>query len=710
MDPRRPAASRVLSRFVFVGLALALPAFGLGCSSDGASHSQPRDGDSDDDSPSTASLPTSAPGGGTAYAPPARAPQTSPNQPAPTQPRSPGAQPPQAPQSTGSGAPPAHAASLFLQGQPTGGLDEQALPHYTIDHTIDDENASFQGTLTVEFPNPDSRAIDSVPLLLHPNSSRELGGASESSLTIDAASDGPNGASLTFTEVRPTFVRVALASPVAPGSPVRVTVRYHGTLRHLEASANDPLAQALGSLGALSGSGDGDGDFGLLATGDGITTFACGYPVLAPFREGVFDTHPPAPLGDLAYNGVARFTVRTTVPDGMSIVTNLVDGAPVSGRGSSVVESEGSFVRDFVLVGAHDLAHASVQHGDTRISSVYREKDAESARRALDAADAALTSYERRFGPYPYSELDVVESSLVGGVGGVEFSSLVLIAGMLYRSPLDADNPLMDLLGGQIPGMPGPNQPGGGQADPFHDMLATTLEFTVAHEVGHQYFAGIVGNDSHKFPSLDEPAAQYLAGLAMEDRYGADAARKIMDQNVKMNYAVHRMLGGEDGVVLRDTSSFKGMVEYGALVYGKAPYAYVDTRAKVGDDALHRAMRSAIDRYRFGVTTPAEWVDALEHELGSSSGVRGIFHRYLEETHGDEDLGVDDSGELVLSTMLPPELHDSLKEALATMGMKPGDLLKLLRGGLGGLGGLGNLKVDDLDKMLEDLLGGTATP
>src|SRR5207248_3238311 len=109
---------------------------------------------------------------------------------------------------------------------------------------------------------------------------------------------------------------------------------------------------------------------------------------------------------------------------------------------------------------------------------------------ALDFAAAALRVFEARFGPYPYRYLDVVEAPIVGGAGGVEFSGLVTVASMFYRPP-SADT---SVIGKLMAGM------GGAQG--------SILEFTVAHEVAHQYWHGLVGSDSRQEPYLDESLAQ----------------------------------------------------------------------------------------------------------------------------------------------------------------------------------------------------------
>jgi hypothetical protein len=336
--------------------------------------------------------------------------------------------------------------------------------------------------------------------------------------------------------------------------------------------------------------------------------------------------------------------------------------------------------------------------GTTRVTSVYRARDAEKGKVALDAAASALRSFTSRFGAYPYPELDVVEASIVGGAGGVEFSSLVLVAGMFYRDASKLESPMASLmkmwgtLGGQVGKLGEPPRATGPKgakdagaapktADPTQEILDSALEFTVAHEVAHQWFAGIVGNDSHRSPSLDEPMAQYAAGLAIEDRRGAAAAKTAMDHNVKLNYALYRLLGGPDRPVLRDTAQFRTQVEYAALVYGKAPYAYVALRKSLGDERLHRAIRHAVKKHHLGIATTEQWIAAVDEGAGPGSGVKDTFRRWLSETHGDADLGVDDSGEFVMTALFPREVADTLRQSLPAVGMKPKDLLRMVFGG-----------------------------
>lgn len=265
-----------------------------------------------------------------------------------------------------------------------------------------------------------------------------------------------------------------------------------------------------------------------------------------------------------------------------------------------------------------------------------------------------------------YRPLDTSQSSL----------GMLTQMGALLGGGLDVDGALgaPKKTPPKSPSAPSPKSP----AD---DMFETQLEFVVAHEVAHQYFAGIVGNDTKRHATVDEPLAQYAAGLAYEDRHGAAAAKRAMDLDVKMNYAMYRMLGGADGRVRPETSSYRSSIAYAGMVYGKAPYVYVTLRQSLGDERLHAAIKRAVQKHAFELVTTDTWIASIEEAAGGpSSNVRPTFERWLEEAHGDADLHVDDSGDFVLATALPPELATMLKDTLGPLGMKPGTLLRMLLG------------------------------
>jgi hypothetical protein len=212
-------------------------------------------------------------------------------------------------------------------------------------------------------------------------------------------------------------------------------------------------------------------------------------------------------------------------------------------------------------------------------------------------------------------------------------------------------------------------------------MQARMIEFVTAHEVAHQWWHGIVGSDSRAHPYVDESLAQWSAMLYLEERYGQARADEDADTQVRMGYQMMRMQGVPDAAVDRPVDQFSGPLDYGGLVYGKGPYLYPALRRAVGDARFFEALRAYVDTYRYAVAPPRGFIDLLARGRNARR-VEQLATRWLEEAHGDADLGQLDARALV-SSMLGPE-------AARALGPQLDALLPMLMGGAGlGAGGSG---------------------
>jgi len=555
-------------------------------------------------------------------------------------------------------------------------------PYYDIDQQIDDAALALLGTATISFANVGKTPLTSLPLLIPVNAPTELGlpEASTSSLRItELRSLG--GPATRFTVIRPTLVLVTFERSIPVGARVVLQVRYAARLASYPDDAGGSIEQMLTSLDGLGSNKP--TDFRLFGASRGSLTLASGYPMVAPFHHGAFDVGAVPLVGDVTYNQVATFRVRTTVPEGLEVVSNLTDarqGHDATGR--ALWLSRGSAVRDVAFVASREMQHASSRVGSVQVTSSYRSKNVAAGKRALATAASSLASFERRYGPYPWPELHIVEVPLASGVGGMEYGGMALVASSLYGGANPGEG-LMGMLGNALAGagMGDAAGAGGGMQQTMQREMEGALEFTIAHEVAHQYFAGIVGNDSRADACVDEPLAQFAAAQAIEDMHGAAAGSTALERYGKMNYAMYRLTGGVDRAAARASGAFASPLEYAALVYGKAPYAYVALRQQLGVDRLNAAIRAAIAKHRFAIVTTREWIDAL----GSAGPkVTPLLQRYWQDARGDQDLHVDASGDALLATMLPKEMASSLRGALRSMGLAPKDLLQVLRSMQGG--------------------------
>lgn len=540
------------------------------------------------------------------------------------------------------------------------------LPLYELEIALPGDLAKVEVTETLHYTNGLGRALDEIVLRVYANA---VGDKPPVSFLSGSCADGPK---CTLSAETPSVIVAKLEKPLAPGERVKVALKLSAELRLIEPGRTSMLAQGLESLDRLK-SGKGAGDYGLLARGDEIASLASFYAVLGRFRDGHWQKKDQSTMGDLGADGLSHVRANVAAPSDVKVVSSgvtlgsdVATGAGGAARRQTRVVA--ALVRDFALLLSARFESKSRKVGGVEVRSHYLAADKEAGEKVLDAASSSLESYEKLFGRYPYVDLDVVEAPLVGGAGGVEFSGMVTVASMLYR-PAFSEGP-MGMLAGLL---------GGGNSAGMKQMTDSMLEFVTAHEVAHQWWPGLVGSDSRDHPFLDESLAQWSAVLYVKDRYGAERAKQEAEREILANYHTMRLLGIDDGAVDRPVEAFKGEVAYAGLVYGKGPFLFRELAKQVGDEGFRDAMRAYVARYRFKNAPPRGLFDQLakgEHE----ARVRQLCKRWLDEAHGDEDLGAANIRTLLAgwigeeaAKQMGPEVDVAMKLLLKLLGPGSGD-------------------------------------
>lgn len=147
-----------------------------------------------------------------------------------------------------------------------------------------------------------------------------------------------------------------------------------------------------------------------------------------------------------------------------------------------------SNVRDIVVNAAADYRTAKRDVGDTQIR--VHTRPGQPAAAMLDATENAVRKLEQRLGPYPWRILRIVQSS--GGVG-MEGPGIVWI-------------------------------PAG--------VAPSNLRYLLMHEVAHQWFYGIVGNDQAREPFADEAITDMVARYLTDTRRGSRCTRGTLDGSI----------------------------------------------------------------------------------------------------------------------------------------------------------------------------------
>ena len=507
----------------------------------------------------------------------------------------------------------------------------EALTLYRAELTVDPEGRTVTGNVSVQVTASGIRPLSSVYLRVTPNAFG-AGRVKLGAISVD-------GVPQSVDHPEPGLYRVRLRTPLSPGASVGLTMPL---------TARVPTEDEDAGLGlGMGGKGAAFNDHGAFSSTSAGLSLVGILPQVPPLDANGEPWAGPGGFGDIALYGPGNYLVTVRAPRGFRVV------APGRALGE-VPQPDGAVRYTFGIAASRDFP-LFVLRGDTVLTEAVgavtveahvHASDAPSGRKMLGVAAAALTEFQRRLGPYPYQTFRVVEAPLSGGAGGMEFPGLVTIAASLIRGQA---NPLAAM--GIPPSMAKMLAANGG-ADLFSSgmapMLGHLLEFTVAHEVAHQYFAGLVGSDPIREPVVDETLAQYSALLYLEWKHGAETAEAMKTQQLIPSYQIYRMTGGADGPAARATTAFASSIEYGALVYGKAPLLHEAERKLVGDTVFFDALRAYVEQYRY------QWasVDSLTRVLASKAPekrarLQALRHHWWNEAHGDEDLGEADLGKMM---------------------------------------------------------------
>lgn len=528
----------------------------------------------------------------------------------------------------------------------SAGLAESA-PTYDVDADVEPESGHVSGTVRMSLP---VGAADVVRL-------RYFAGVPD----FDAnAKAGP--AEVDGEPARATRDAALVTVPLPEGHRDRVDLS-------LPFSYTLPMSRGGGGLlDALGGMG-GPADIGLLSRHENAWNLGHWFPLWIP--EGGSADPEPAGFGDIGNSPAALVRLRLAVPRGWDVVDGGVRTDDQRTDDTVTVTSEGYGMNDLVVSLTRDYV-TEERTLDGPLAGVVVRAHGPAAGRdqlagVLDETAMSLEVLSDHFADYPWRELDVVSAPLGSGVAGMEWPGATWIEPALFTGGIPGLGGLEDLLGGTGGDLGGLV---GGDAG---RMLQTLRAWTIAHEVGHEWWHVIVGNDSVLAPVVDEPLAQYSACLVLREL--EPGTRRVLDAlcdtHIRAGYEQMRMLGDTDAPAGQSTDSFDTSLQYAGVVYSKAAAFYRALEERLGRETVAAALGEVSEQHAFDMLTADELRDALSAAL-DDPGFDRMWRRWIEGTHGDEDLAVE-----------------------------PG------AGSLEGLGGLGTLGGDaaDLDALLEQLLG-----
>ncbi len=278
----------------------------------------------------------------------------------------------------------------------------------------------------------------------------------------------------------------------------------------------------------------------------------------------------------------ADFYVNIQFTDRQELMEIAAGSLPVNGENNFKYFQP--LARTFVMAISDSYTIIEREWNGTLIRGYSFPEVVDSSEVAVDLAEKSIQLYTELFGPYERNLISVVQADMNMNM---EFDGLILIMSSfywLYRDPPRSD-----------------------------------LHIIVPHEISHQWFFSLVGNNQAMEPWLDEAFATYSEALFYEFLFPEE-----LDWWWENRIYNHLPTGSIDINIYHQG----GLPEYTLRVYRRGALFMQELREIVGDEVFFIFIRAYIDAHRYEIATGEDfWGMLMQH---TEADLTGIMNEYFQ--------------------------------------------------------------------------------
>ena len=318
--------------------------------------------------------------------------------------------------------------------------------------------------------------------------------------------------------------------------------------------------------------------FGYQTFGKDKITLSLGnwYPILAVYKDGKWSLDKHQAVGDCTYSDTSDYTVSFTVPKDFTVAASGVLENNYIKNNRAVFIYSMDRIREFAAAVSNNYQTASEMIDGIKIISYFHPEDKRGGFMALNVAKYALGIFNKAFGKYPYPELRIAEANYYPG--GMEFPTFIMMDSTKYKDP---------------------------------NLSNTSLERSTAHEVAHQWWYNLVGNDQINEPWLDEGITEFSTAYYFEKRYGQPGRESYFGRQVDTTVD---FIKNNPHHMLDPLPLFESHREYFAVVYVSGVLFYEDLRNRIGEENLLDFFQSYLETFKYKNVNLEEFKEFLKNK------------------------------------------------------------------------------------------------
>lgn len=430
-----------------------------------------------------------------------------------------------------------------------------AFNQYRLDLELDPASATLTGTQTLVFTNRTGQPLPDLLFHLYPN----LGGSDPQLMNfagrLDVRCVAVDGARIAPTlEDGNWLLRVPFAAPLANGASARVTIGF---------VSSSPRNGGESVYGAFNETQD-------------LWTLASFYPTLTIRVGDGWDRLRPNGWSDFVNSDMALYHVQARFPAGQTLISTGLAAQNCSAAGCTATATAGP-QRDFTMALVRGWQQDRRMVGDVSVVSSFPPQWRAAGERVLALAVDSLSRYSKAFGAYPYAEFDILPIP-ASGFAGVEYPGLSMISDSYYSR---AGAPSLD------------------------------LQDVVVHEVAHQWWYDVVGNDVLREAWLDEGITSYTGEYLYTEWSGT--GQKPLTQARKTQL---ERLNLDKTPIDQPVQQYDSERAYVAVIYARAPLFLDAMRRELGDETFFKFLQAYYQRFGFKQATTQGFKKLAEEVAG----------------------------------------------------------------------------------------------
>ncbi|MDW8298273.1 MAG: M1 family metallopeptidase [Anaerolineae bacterium] len=436
--------------------------------------------------------------------------------------------------------------------------------YFIVAHLTFEPDAVFRAAQRVRFTNRTGEALDLIVFRLYANTPALGGRMTVHRVEVNGVKVAPS-----LSDLR-SVLGVPLPVPLQAGESVELRLDF--------------------TLVMTRGLNTSYGRFGYV---NDVVSATAWYPTLSVYEPKVgWWTDLPSPQGDPAYTETGLYEVHLTLPADMVVAASGVILEQRRNADSTITyRNVTGPMRDHAFQASRRYMITETEADGTRILMLHYKDRADlptdGTKVAMQYSVQALKIFNATFGEYPYAQLVVAQNPTPSGV---EFPGIIQIAESAWV-----------------------------QGNRF-------LEVVIAHEIGHQWFYALVGNNQVTLPWIDESLTSYTEFVYFRAAYDDPKVAERYIDSFQQRYTAYLARSLPDLPLELPVRNYTG-ISYGAIIYTKGPLFFLELERVIGRETVYAAIAEYFRRHKYGIAVTDDVQRAFEDISGRN--LSALFNQWV---------------------------------------------------------------------------------